>query len=97
MKYELIDNPAKSRFEIHLNDHVAFIEYERKDKVIAYTHTEVPKALGGKGIGSYLAKSALEYAASNNLNVIPYCPFIKVFIDKHPSYQANSLLHPKDA
>ena len=53
---------------------------------IIFTHTLVPVSLKGQGIASYLAKYVLDYARENNLNVIPQCPFIRSYIERHPEY-----------
>ena len=55
-------NPAAQRFEIHLDGHVGFLQYEQQNGEISIVHTEVPKALGGRGLGALLAKEALRWA-----------------------------------
>jgi predicted GNAT family acetyltransferase len=47
----------------------------------------VPPELGGKGIGSKLIRGALDQVRDDGLKVIPQCPFVKAFIEKHPDYQ----------
>ncbi|MGB7393287.1 MAG: GNAT family N-acetyltransferase [Pricia sp.] len=96
MEYELINHKEKSRFEVHVDGKIAFADYKLFDAGIAYMHTEVPKELEGKGLGSFIAKGILDYAEENDLKVKPYCPFIKAYIDRHPEYQANSMFHNKD-
>jgi predicted GNAT family acetyltransferase len=49
-------------------------------------HTEVPKALEGRGIGSALIRGVLDIARSEGLKVNPLCPFAKAYIEKHPEY-----------
>lgn len=93
---ELIHNEKDRRFEVHIEDNTAFVDYKLFKGGIAYIHTEVPKALGGKGIASFLAKGVLDYAKTNSLKVKPYCPFIKAYIDRHPEYQKNSMFHNKE-
>lgn len=95
MKYTLEHHPEKNRFEVHVEGLTAIAEYKLFPGGIAYTHTEVPKELGGKGIGSFIAKGVLDYAQEHNLHVKPYCSFIKAYIDKHPEYQENSVFHNK--
>lgn len=80
------DNPGENRFESSIEGRVAFVQYERRDGKIWYTHTEVPPELEGRGIGSALAKFALDYAATNSLKVVPSCPFIAEYIESHPVY-----------
>ena len=69
-----------------VDGHTALAAYRLKPGVITFTHTEVPKELGGRGIGSQLAKGALDQARERGLKVVPLCPFIKAYIEKHPEY-----------
>ena len=46
----------------------------------------MPAELGGKGAGSRLVKGALDQVRADGLKVIPQCPFVKAYIDKHPEY-----------
>jgi predicted GNAT family acetyltransferase len=81
------DNTEKHQFELIVDGHTALAAYRLKPGVITFTHTEVPEALGGRGVGSELAKGALDQARQRGLKVVPLCPFIKAYIEKHPEYQ----------
>lgn len=83
---EVRDNPEKHQFELIVDGHTALAAYRLKPDAIVFTHTEVPKELGGRGIGSQLAKGALDQARARGLRVVPVCPFIKAYIEKHPEY-----------
>jgi predicted GNAT family acetyltransferase len=78
------DNPQLHRFELDADGHVAFSEYQRADNAITFMHTEVPKALEGRGIGSSLVRGALEIAKAQGLAVKARCPFVAAYIKKHP-------------
>jgi predicted GNAT family acetyltransferase len=80
------DNPARHRYELEVDGHVAIAEYRLAAGVITFIHTEVPKELGGKGVGSALARGALEDVRRRGLRVVAQCPFIKGFIDKHAEF-----------
>lgn len=80
------NNPAKHQFELIVDGHTALAAYRLEPGVITFTHTEVPKELGGRGVGSQLAKGALDQARARELKVVPLCPFIKAYIEKHPEY-----------
>jgi uncharacterized protein len=80
------DNADRHRFELDADGHVAFSNYARAGNVIIIQHTEVPKELGGRGIGSALARGVLEFARAQGLKVVPRCPFVKSYIDKHPEF-----------
>lgn len=83
---DVVNNPAKSRFELDADGHIAAAYYTLKDNVITFTHTEVPKELEGRGIGSKLVKGALEQVRTQGLKVLPQCPFVKAYIGKHPEF-----------
>ncbi|MDR3499316.1 MAG: GNAT family N-acetyltransferase [Parvibaculum sp.] len=87
MADDVHDNPEKKRFELTVEGITAYAEYVRKPGVITFTHTIVPEALGGKGVGSRLAKGALDAVRAEGLKVVPQCPFIAAYIKKHPEYQ----------
>lgn len=84
---QVTDNPEKHQFELIVDGFTALAAYRLKPGVITFTHTEVPKELGGRGIGSQLAKGALDQVRARGLKVVPLCPFIKAYIDKNAEYQ----------
>ncbi|WP_034850715.1 GNAT family N-acetyltransferase [Inquilinus limosus] len=81
---EVADNPALNRYELVVDGVTAFVEYRRTGGVIELTHTEVPKALSGRGIGTALARGTLDRIRDEGLTVRPLCPFIAAFIERHP-------------
>jgi predicted GNAT family acetyltransferase len=84
---QVTDNAAARRFELDVDGHIATAFYELSPGVITFTHTEVPKQLGGRGIGSILAKGALDMARARGLKVVAQCPFIESYVGKHPEYR----------
>ena len=47
-------------------------------------HTEVDASLSGKGVGLQLLHTAVDYARSHQIKIIPLCPFAKSIFDKKP-------------
>ena len=91
--YVVRDNREKRRFEIDLGDgSFAIAEYRLRAGKIIFTHTEVPPAHEGRGIGSLLVRTALASARERGLKVIPICPFFAAYIKKHAEEQ--DLLDP---
>ena len=82
------DNPAENRFEANVDGHLAVAVYARRGPRIIFTHTEVPPELRGRGIATALAKTALDQARSEGLQVVARCALIADFIEKHPEYQS---------
>ena len=64
------DNADRHRFELDADGHIAFSNYKRAEGVLTILHTEVPKALEGRGIGSALIRGVLDIARSQRLKVI---------------------------
>lgn len=97
MRYEdkpLIDNSALQRFELQIDNHIAFIEYKFKDdKLLLLIHTEVPPELEGKGVASAIVQKTLQYAKDNNIKIIPHCSFVLSYLEKHPEW--NDIIAPK--
>lgn len=78
-------NNPKKRFELNVDNHTVFIEYIlTKDHSIYLTHTEVPIALEGQGLGSSIVKKVLEYISDHDYKLIPLCPFVAAYLKKHP-------------
>lgn len=86
---QVTDNPHESRWEAHVDGELAgFAAYTTTDDLITFTHTEVSDAFEGQGVGSALARGALDAVrADGSRKVLPRCPFIRGWIDKHPDYQ----------
>ena len=80
------DNTVRHRFELNADGGVAFSNYTRDNGAITFMHTEVPKALQGRGIGSTLVKGALDLARAQGVKVKARCPFVKAWIERHPDY-----------
>ncbi|GIH77805.1 GNAT family N-acetyltransferase [Planobispora longispora] len=84
---KVVDNPEAGRFEILLDGRKAgFAEYRRKGAKLSLTHTEIDPAFEGRGLGSALARGALDAARAGGLSVLPFCPFIRGYIERHPGY-----------
>lgn len=81
------NNPDQRRYELQVADQVAYIEYMLHGGTLTLTHTEVPQALEGQGIGGRLARFALEDARANGYSIMPLCPFVSAYIRRHPEYQ----------
>lgn len=67
--------------------HAGFAFFELHDGVVVFTHTEIDDAFEGQGIGSQLAKAALDDVRGRGLRIRPDCPFIQGWVDRHPDYQ----------
>src|SRR6266851_5182166 len=83
----LTDNPAASRYELHVDGKLAgFVEYRLRGEVISLVHTEVEPAFQGEHLATHLARYSLDDARKRELAVLPFCPYITSWIKKHPEY-----------
>lgn len=83
----LKDNTEKKQFELVVENTLAKIEYIKTQNEIYLTHTEVPSQLEGKGVGTAMVHKALEWVRNSDLKLVPLCPFVALYIKKHPEYK----------
>jgi predicted GNAT family acetyltransferase len=83
----VIHNLQQGRFEIHLDSQIAVLNYRINDGSIIFTHTGVPAALEGRGMGSLLVKTGLTYARENKLSVQSLCWFVDGYLRRHEADQ----------
>jgi predicted GNAT family acetyltransferase len=84
----VVDVPDAQRFEARGPDGglLGFAAYVRDGDAVVFTHTEVDEVVEGQGVGSRLAQVALDEVRAAGLAVVPLCPFIRAFIQRHPGY-----------
>jgi hypothetical protein len=88
------DNPAKARYEIRVDGAVAgFAIYRPEPGNLAFVHTWIDPAFSGRGLGSQLARQALDDVRGRGMTITPLCPFIARFIATHPSYRDLDASH----
>jgi len=85
------DDPERNRWEAVLDDRpgapvAGYAAYRREAGRITFTHTVVEPEHEGAGVGSALARAALDGARDAGLRVVPQCPFIAAWIRRHPDY-----------
>ena len=84
----VVDVPDEERFEARTADGVAgFSVYQREPGLVIFLHTEVDEAYEGQGVGSALARGALDQVRAAGDQVLPLCPFIRAYIRRHPEYE----------
>lgn len=83
-----VDKVEQRKFIANVDGYMAFIEYSLQPETITLEHIEVDKELAGRGIASELTESVLLGIESRGWKVIPECPFIKNYIEKHPEWKS---------
>jgi predicted GNAT family acetyltransferase len=82
------DNRDERRFEVRADGELAgFTLYGARPALIAFVHTEIDPRFEGQGMGSKLVVEALDSARGAGQAVLPFCPFVNGYIERHPEYR----------
>ncbi|MET3890959.1 putative GNAT family acetyltransferase [Bosea sp. OAE506] len=88
----VIENAAAGRFEMSFPGGTAFASFRRDGDRLIITHTEVPAAHEGRGIGSQLVRGLFESARDSGRRIVPACSFVATWARRHPEF-AEVLAH----
>jgi predicted GNAT family acetyltransferase len=88
MENEVIDNPGEHRFELALDgDDIAAAYYQIDENGrVVLTHTEVPYAYSGRGIGTALATGVFNLIRASGRKAVLRCSFMARFYATHREY-----------
>ena len=80
---DVTDNTAQSRFELNVDGHVAYLEYERTPNTLTLLHTEVPPEIRGRHFADRLVEAALAIGRSEGRRLVVICPFARAYLRRH--------------
>lgn len=83
----VIDNPARSRFELEELGQTAFANYRIDGAVMTIPYVESPPALRGKGTAGRLLEGVVAQARERNLKIVPICGYAAAWFQRHPQHQ----------
>jgi predicted GNAT family acetyltransferase len=87
VRIEIADNAEGHRYEIRSDGELAgFLTYRSQLELIELVHTEIDEEFEGRGLGSQLISFALDDARERGLAVLPLCPFVNDYIQRHRQY-----------
>lgn len=87
MATEVKNNQEAQRFEILVDGQIAgFLQYRSRPGIIAFVHTEIDPEFEGQGLAGQLVSAALDSAKADGDAVLPFCPYVNGYIEKHPEY-----------
>ena len=105
---EVADNPERSRFELRDGDRVVGLASyvlvpgaasrgeDAADRVVFF-HTEVHPEYEGQGLAARLADFALSSTVAAGRRIVALCPYLKVYLRRHPEPYAAHVVRPTDA
>ena len=82
----LVNNEAKHNFEIVVEGHRAFIDYQKRGEVFLLVHTEVPQEIEGKGVAGALVEKTFKYLEENHFKMMPFCAYIQSYLKRYPDW-----------
>ncbi|MEU4427433.1 GNAT family N-acetyltransferase [Actinoplanes sp. NPDC024001] len=88
MTFTVTDVPDRERFEARdeAGTLAGVVTYQLSGVIVVYTHTEVVPEFEGQGVGALLARAVMDDARARSRTVVPMCPFLSGWLDKHPEY-----------
>lgn len=84
MKSPVDHRPEKHRFEVAVDGHTGHLAYSVSGDVMTILHTEVDRALEGRGLAGALVQAALDHARAQDLRVHPTCDYAASYMQRHP-------------
>ena len=89
-------NSSQCRYELELEGSICgSASYVDDGDRQIFTHTEIDDSLEGRGLGSLLLRESLEDARRRGKRVVPQCPFVASYIERHPEW--NDIVEMPDA
>ena len=83
----LVNNTENHNFEMFVDGHRAFIDYQLRGDKMFLIHTEVPVELEGQGVAPALVEKVFQYMEEHGLKAVPYCAYIKTWLKRHPDWE----------
>ena len=87
MDCDIVHNAGERRFQTEADGHRCQLDYTLEGGVISMNRVYVPPPVEGRGIAAALTRSALDHSRAQGWRVIPRCPYVQVWIQRHPDYQ----------
>lgn len=89
MSNEITHDAARQRYSLMIDGVEAYLTYERpKPNHRHITHTIVPDAIGGRGLGKKLVTRVMEDIIAAGETVSASCWFAKALIERTPEWAA---------
>lgn len=87
MAHAIHHRPDQQRFETEVDGALCVLCYRLADGTASMDSVQVPDAVGGRGIAGALTRFALDHARQAGWKVIPRCPYVRGWIERHPAYR----------
>ena len=97
MEITIGDAVERERFEARddTGELAGWVTYQVTGNIVVYTHTEVKPVFEGQGVGSRLVRHVMDDARARGRTVVPICPYLMKWLEKHPEYESILARHTK--
>jgi len=86
MSYTIRHDAEARRFQTEVDGHTGVLDYSEHGDRVSFDHVVVPDAIGGRGVAGALTRHALEHARAEGWRVVPRCPYVRAWVERHPDY-----------
>lgn len=84
----IVDRADQHRYELRIDDKVCgLVVYSDDGSARALVHTEIDDSRQGQGLAGDLVRQVLDDARRDHRQVVPACPYVERFIERHPAYR----------
>jgi predicted GNAT family acetyltransferase len=84
---EVRDNRQRFRYElVDDGELVGFTQYSLRGGRVILVHTEIADGHEGQGLASELVRGMLDDLRTRGKRIVPVCPFVERYIERHPEY-----------
>lgn len=81
-------DPEQQVFYVEHDGETAYLSYQVDENgVLDYAHTYTPSEIRGMGIATTIIRFALDYAGEHDKKIVPSCPFVAGYIERHTEYE----------
>ncbi|MBK6650676.1 MAG: N-acetyltransferase [Betaproteobacteria bacterium] len=84
---DFVHDQAKQQFRLTVDKHIALVDYVMHGNKLMLTHSEVPFALRGQGVGKVLVDKTFAYLRDHGLQAHAVCSYIRVVAKRDPQWQ----------
>jgi predicted GNAT family acetyltransferase len=88
MSYDIVHHAAVGQFEASVEGNSCVIDYRCEGDIVYLTHVGVPPPVRNRGIAGVLTQTALDWARAQGLRVVPVCPYVVAWLQRHPDYRS---------
>lgn len=87
MSYTIHHRPESNRFETEVDGQTCVLDYRLTQDTASFDRVYVPKPVEGRGIAAAITRAALDHARTAGWKIIPKCPYVRAWIERHPEYR----------